>query len=571
VNELGRGGMAVVYRAYQSSLNRYVAIKVLPPHLGFDQEFVERFQREALASAQLRHPNIVVIHDVGHEQGLYFIVMELLEGRTLKQIIEEEGALSVERATRIVEQVAAALDYAHQRGFVHRDVKPANIFVSKEGHTTLTDFGIAKAASEAQQLTRTGMLMGTPEYMSPEQAEGEKVDYRTDLYALGVVLYQMLVGQVPFRGTTPHAILHAVIYEPPIPLRRLRPDLSPGIESMVLKAIDKRPERRYQSGAELAEALKTAPMSPVQRLVVPAQPGLPPVDRTTPKEPSRSRKPIVWILGAIAVILCALMAVLAFMLLGGNDSKGTPTPTTAVAAITQTAIPDGTEISLTETAAAVLPASATPETVSPEPVTDTAEAPTDTSEPPTDTPEPPTNTPTATATRTPTATPTPCAFTPQGLFAGLWQTYRDKLGCPLTKDPAVIQDAEQPFDNGHMFWRQDNDYAYVVYEKGASTGSYQAFTDLWSEGDPDYACTASPPPGKVQPKRGFGVIWCNLGGASAAIGWGLQEEAGFGPGYGDPLVQQFQRGFIFRDSDGKTQGLAYVFFRSSGTFVRVGY
>ena len=571
VNELGRGGMAVVYRAYQSSLNRYVAIKVLPPHLGFDQEFVERFQREALASAQLRHPNIVVIHDVGHEQGLYFIVMELLEGRTLKQIIEEEGALSVERATRIVEQVAAALDYAHQRGFVHRDVKPANIFVSKEGHTTLTDFGIAKAASEAQQLTRTGMLMGTPEYMSPEQAEGEKVDYRTDLYALGVVLYQMLVGQVPFRGTTPHAILHAVIYEPPIPLRRLRPDLSPGIESMVLKAIDKRPERRYQSGAELAEALKTAPMSPVQRLVVPAQPGLPPVDRATPKEPSTSRKPIVWILGAIAVILCALMAVLAFMLLGGNDSKGTPTPTTAVAAITQTAIPDGTEISLTETAAAVLPASATPETVSPEPVTDTAEAPTDTSEPPTDTPEPPTNTPTATATRTPTATPTPCAFTPQGLFAGLWQTYRDKLGCPLTKDPAVIQDAEQPFDNGHMFWRQDNDYAYVVYEKGASTGSYQAFTDLWSEGDPDYACTASPPPGKVQPKRGFGVVWCNLGGASAAIGWGLQEEAGFGPGYGDPLVQQFQRGFIFRDSDGKTQGLAYVFFRSSGTFVRVGY
>jgi serine/threonine-protein kinase len=570
VNELGRGGMAVVYRAYQSSLNRYVAIKVLPARLGFDQEFVERFQREALASAQLRHPNIVVIHDVGHEQGIYFIVMELLEGRTLKQIVEEEGALPVERATRVVEQVAAALDYAHQRGFVHRDVKPANIFVSKEGHTTLTDFGIAKAASEAQQLTRTGMLMGTPEYMSPEQAEGDNVDYRTDLYALGVVLYQMLVGQVPFRGTTPHAILHAVIYEPPIPLRRLRPDLSPGIESMVLKAIDKRPERRYQSGAELAEALKTAPMSPAQRLVVPAQPGPAPAGRATPQETSTSKRPIVWILGGIAVILCALMAVLAFMILGGDGSKETPTPTTAVAAITQTAVPDGTVVSLTETAAALL-ASATPETVSPEPITDTPEAPTDTPEPPTDTPEPPTNTPTATATRTPTATPTPCAFAPQGLFAELWQTYRDKLGCPLTKDPKLIQDAEQPFDNGHMFWRQDNDYAYVVYEKGASAGSYQAFTDLWSEGDPDYSCTASPPPGKVQPKRGFGVVWCNLGGSSAAIGWGLQEEAGFGPGYGDPVVQQFQRGFIFRDSDGKTKGLAYVFFRSSGTFVRVGY
>jgi serine/threonine protein kinase len=571
VSELGRGGMAVVYRAYQASLNRYVAIKVLPPHLGFDQEFVERFQREALASAQLRHPNIVVIHDVGHEQGFYFIVMELLEGHTLKQIVEEEGALSVERATRIVEQVAAALDYAHQRGFVHRDVKPANIFVSKEDHTTLTDFGIAKAASEAQQLTRTGMLMGTPEYMSPEQAEGEEVDYRTDLYALGVVLYQMLVGQVPFRGTTPHAILHAVIYEPPVPLRRIRPDLSPGIESVVLKAIDKRPERRYQSGAELVEALRGAPIGQAQRLVVPAHPGSGPSDKTKAKEPSASRRPIVWILAAIALILCGLVAVLAITILGGDGTSETLTPTTAVAFNTQTATPDGANVSLTETAAAALPPSETPATGSPEPVTDTPEAPTDTPEPPTDTPKPPTNTPTPTATRTPTATPTPCAFAAEGLFAGLWQTYRDRLGCPLQKDPQLIQDAEQPFDNGHMFWRQDNDYAYVVYEKGASSGRYQAFTDLWTEGDPEYSCVASPPPGKVQPKRGFGAVWCDLGGASAAIGWGLKEEAGFGPGYGDPMVHQFQRGFIFRDSDGTTKGLAYVFFRSSKTFVRVGY
>jgi serine/threonine-protein kinase len=572
VGELGRGGMAVVYRAFQPSLNRYVAIKVLPPHLGHDKEFVERFQREALASAQLRHPNIVVIHDVGHQQGIYFIVMELLEGHTLKQIVEEEGALSVERANRIVEQLAAALDYAHQRGFVHRDVKPANIFVGKDDHVTLTDFGIAKAASEAKQLTRTGMLMGTPEYMSPEQAEGERVDYRTDLYAVGVVLYQMLVGQVPFRGTTPHAILHAVIYEPPAPLRQLRQDLPPAIETVVLTAIDKRPERRYQSGEELAADLRKAATSRFQPFIVPVHSDPPPTDPTKPSESATSRKPIAWIVSAMVVILCGLLAVLAIMIFDGAEPGETPLPpTTAVAFSTQTATPDNTGASLTATAAAATTLSATVATGTPEPATSTPQSPTDTPQAPTDTPEPPTDTPSPTATRTPTATPTPCAFPPQGLFAGLWQTYRDDLGCPLHKDPKLIQDAEQPFDNGHMFWRQDNDYAYVAYEKGASSGEYQAFTGMWSEGDPDYSCAASPPPGKIQPKRGFGAVWCDLGGASAAIGWGLQEEAGFGPGYGDPLVHQFQRGFIFRDSDGTTKGLAYVFFRASMTFVRVGY
>ncbi len=584
IEELGRGGMAVVYKAYQSSLNRYVAVKVLPSHLSMDQEFVARFQREARASAQLRHRNIVVIHDVGHDQGFHFIVMELLEGRTLKQLIEQEGALPVERASRIAEQVAEALDYAHERGLVHRDVKPANIFVGEDDHTTLTDFGIAKAASEAQQLTRTGILMGTPDYMSPEQAEGGEVDYRTDLYALGVVLYQMLAGQVPFRGTTPHAILHNVIYEPPTALRQLRPNLSPAIETMVMKAIDKRPERRYQSGSELAESLRKASTSKVQRLVVPAQP--PPVDRGIspvvtrrepdergkPQEQAPSRKPIVWILAALAVVLVGLVTALAIIIFGDGGAGETPLPpTTAVALADETAIPAGISASPTATVESAEPASATAVTDSPEPPTDTSEPPTFTPVAPTDTTEPPTDTPTPTATATPTTTPTPCAFLPQGAFAALWQAHRDELGCPLFQDPKLIQDAEQPFDNGHMFWRQDNDRVYVVHEQGASSGTWKSFGSIWSEGDPEYSCSASPPPGKIQPKRGFGAAWCNLGGASAAIGWGLQEEAGFGPGYGDPLVQQFENGFIFRDSDGLTKGLAYVFMRNTMTFVREPY
>ena len=200
---------------------------------------------------------------------------------------------------------------------------------------------------------------------------------------------------------------------------------------------------------------------------------------------------------------------------------------------------------------------------------------------PTDTPIPtptPTPTPTRTPTPTPTATPTPtptpkppCAFDAEGQFAGLWQTYKDRLGCPLYQVPRLIQDAEQAFENGHMFWRADTDYVYVVYEAGGLAGKYQAFPDQWSEGDPRYSCEASPPPGRVQPERGLGYVWCLIGGPDAAIGWGLGEEGGKGPGNGDPLVQDFEGGLIFRDSDGTVRGMAYVLFDDADAFARVSY
>jgi hypothetical protein len=157
------------------------------------------------------------------------------------------------------------------------------------------------------------------------------------------------------------------------------------------------------------------------------------------------------------------------------------------------------------------------------------------------------------------------------MFAGLWQTYRSRLGCPLHQQPKPLQDAEQAFDNGHMFWRQDAASIYVVYAKGGLSGTYQAFADMWSEGDPEYSCVASPPPGRVQPKRGFGAVWCVLGGPSAAIGWGLAEEAGFGPGNREPVVQDFEHGCIFRDSDGTAKGLAYLLFSDEMEFVRTAY
>jgi hypothetical protein len=268
------------------------------------------------------------------------------------------------------------------------------------------------------------------------------------------------------------------------------------------------------------------------------------------------------------------------LLLAGGGGRGTPVPTATQASVWQATATGVVELIFTPSPIVVV--TDTPgDTPVPEP-TD-APSPTDTSEPPTNTPtatttsEPPTDTPTATPTPTPTqthtptpTTPPPCAIEAQGLFAGLWQTYRSELGCPLYATPQGIQDAEQAFDNGHMFWRADNDRAYVVYEQGAKNGTFQSFAGMWVEGDPEYSCAASPPPGKVQPKRGFGAVWCTLGGASAPIGWGLGEERGFGPGNGDPLVQDFERGSIFRDSDGTNQGKAYVLF-NDGSFKRLSY
>jgi hypothetical protein len=257
VQEIGRGGMGAVFKGYDPTLDRTVAIKILAPHLTWERRFIDRFGREARVVAQLSHPHIVSIHDVGVQDGVYYLVMAFVEGETLRHLIARQGALPPPQAAHILAQVAEALDYAHQRGVVHRDVKPGNVLMEAGQRAVLTDFGIARAA-EGTRLTATGMSLGTPEYMSPEQARGEPTGPQSDVYSLGIVLYEMLTGQVPFRAHTPLAALRMQADSPPPSPRQFVGSLSPAVEGVVLKALAKDPADRYPSAGALARAFVAA-------------------------------------------------------------------------------------------------------------------------------------------------------------------------------------------------------------------------------------------------------------------------------------------------------------------------
>ncbi len=255
VRHIARGGMAEVYLARDLMLDRQVALKVLFPELSTDRNFVERFRREAQAAANLSHPNIVSIYDWGEEEGTYFIVMEYIEGRTLGRIIRGEGPLLADRAAEIGADVANALAFAHRSGVVHRDVKPGNVLISPTGQVKVTDFGIARAANSDQDLTQTGAVMGTATYFSPEQAQGNRVDGRSDVYSLGVVLYEMGVGRPPFSGDNPMAIAYKHVREEPVSPRTINADVPEAYEAIVLQAMAKNPNDRYSSADELRQDL----------------------------------------------------------------------------------------------------------------------------------------------------------------------------------------------------------------------------------------------------------------------------------------------------------------------------
>jgi serine/threonine-protein kinase len=330
VNHVARGGMAQVYLAKDLLLDRPVALKVLFPELSVDQAFVRRFRREAQAAANLTHPNIVSIYDWGEGARTYFIVMEYVDGRTLAQLIAQ-GPLEPTRAASIAADVAGALAFAHRHGVIHRDVKPGNVLIDNSGQVKVTDFGIARAVGGGAQegLTQTGAVMGTATYFSPEQAQGQPVDARSDIYSLGVVLYEMVTGRIPFAGDNPVAIAYKHVREDPVAPTLVNQAVPPPLEAIILQAMAKDPQLRYQTAeelqADLVRYVRGAPVladPPPPTVMMPATRVEPAPAEEELEEPRGGRTGIYI---AVLLIMLALLAGLLFLLgkqLGLFDKSG---------------------------------------------------------------------------------------------------------------------------------------------------------------------------------------------------------------------------------------------------------
>jgi serine/threonine protein kinase len=255
VAPLGEGGMAAVYKAYQAGMDRYVALKILPRYFASDPQFVGRFEQEAKVLARLLHPHILPVHDYGEADGYTYIVMPFVDSGTLADLLQGDP-LSLAQVRRIITQVGDALDYAHSQGVIHRDVKPSNVLIDQRGNCLLTDFGIAKMVEGTVHFTRTGGVVGTPTYMSPEQIMGEELDGRSDIYSLGIVLYEMATGRPPYRAETPPAIFVKHLHDPLPTPRSLNPSLPEAVERVILKSLAKRPEDRYKTAGDMVQVLR---------------------------------------------------------------------------------------------------------------------------------------------------------------------------------------------------------------------------------------------------------------------------------------------------------------------------
>jgi beta-lactam-binding protein with PASTA domain/predicted Ser/Thr protein kinase len=341
---LGRGGMAEVFLARDQLLDRPVAVKVLFPEFATDPSFVERFRREATAAANLSHPNIVGVYDWGEAEGTYFIVMEYVDGRTLSEILRDEGPLHPDRVADVGADVAAALGFAHRNGVVHRDVKPGNVLVTQTGQVKVADFGIARAitANADENLTQVGTVMGTATYFSPEQARGDAVDPRSDIYSLGCVLYELLLGKPPFSGETPVAIAYKHVQESPVPPRHLNIELPTAIEAIVLKCLAKNPANRYPSAEDLradlrrfregsgilAEPVMAPPVAPDATSVVAATSAVPVAGAGASAyydedddEPKRSSGLFLAALILLLLLLAGMLYLLAQQFTGDDDGE----------------------------------------------------------------------------------------------------------------------------------------------------------------------------------------------------------------------------------------------------------
>ena len=369
VAPLGEGGMAAVYKAYQPSMERYVAVKVLPRHMATTDEFVNRFRREAKLLAQLQHPNILPVFDYGESEGYPYIVMPFVPSGTLAELLKNQR-LPFSKVRRIIMQIGDALAYAHARGMIHRDIKPSNVLMDESGNCLLTDFCLARMVESSSKLTSTGTLMGTPAYMSPEQGAGSEIDHRSDIYSLGIILYEMVTGRVPYNAETPIAIVFKHIQDPLPSARKLNPELPESVELVLLKALAKSPEDRYQSMGDFLQAtLKAIPETDVadktvlqrpapaasieETLVAEAQTSLP-TPTVSPQASARriesgvgtagSAKPRRFPMWALAGVGALALAAIAIVLVLGMANRGARPTTAATSAVTNTTAPINTPV-----------------------------------------------------------------------------------------------------------------------------------------------------------------------------------------------------------------------------------
>jgi beta-lactam-binding protein with PASTA domain/tRNA A-37 threonylcarbamoyl transferase component Bud32 len=329
LSRLGSGGMAEVYCAQDLQLGRKVALKILYRRFAEDGEFVERFRREASSAAGLQHQHVVAVYDRGEYDGTYYIAMEYLEGRSLKTIVQQEAPLDPDRAIDLIIQVLRAARFAHRRGIIHRDLKPHNVIVDADGRAKVTDFGIARAG--ASDMTQTGSIMGTAQYLSPEQAQGHAVSAASDIYSIGIMLYELLTGRVPFEGESAVTIALKQVNERPAPPSAYNPAVTPELEEAVMRALEKDPAHRYPDADAFIAALQAArdgtatavlaPVAPPPPLDPPSEAYVYPEEPLAPREPRDSGRWWLWLLA----VLVAGLGLAAVLLLPGTQKVGVPT------------------------------------------------------------------------------------------------------------------------------------------------------------------------------------------------------------------------------------------------------